>query len=191
MEAILEFQRYGRNKTTLINHTYINSGEYRKKFDRVTDNVKLNRMMYSKAKEMLEHRSGTKYEDMCWFDSEKVELIAQEMNSIEEEQILYSESINKAIYSHSHIIAMHTHPCSMPPSIADFNSCNEHNYELGIVLCHDGRIYCYKSSENISKTMYNLYVADYYNQLHDEYMAQVNALKELVLIYDIELWEVE
>lgn len=45
--------------------------------------------------------------------------------------------------------------------------------------------------ENISKTMYNLYVADYYNQLHDEYMAQINALKELVSIYDIELWEVE
>ena len=24
---------------------------------------------------------------------------------------------------------------------ADFNSCNEHNYELGLVLCHDGKIY--------------------------------------------------
>lgn len=191
MESILELQRYGRNKSTLVNHSYINGGEYRKKFDAITDNPQLSRLMYSKAKEMLEHRSGTKYEDMCWFDSDNCELIAAEMNSIEEEQILYSESINRAITSHNHIIAMHTHPCSMPPSIADFNSCNEHNYELGIVICHDGRIYCYKSSENISKTMYNLYVADYYNQLHDEYMAQINALKELVSIYDIELWEVE
>ncbi|MBR3535508.1 MAG: hypothetical protein IKN85_06745 [Oscillospiraceae bacterium] len=191
MEMVLESQRYGRNKSTTINHTYINSGEYRKKFDKITDNLHLNRLMYTKAKEMLEHRSGTRYEDMCWFDSEKTELIAQEFNSIEEEQILYSESINKAIISHRNIIAMHTHPCSMPPSIADFNSCNEHGYDLGIVLCHDGKIYCYKSSENISKTMYNLYVADYYNQLHDEHNAQLNALKELGTIYDIEFWEVE
>lgn len=71
MEMVLESQRYGRNKSTTINHTYINSGEYRKKFDKITDNLHLNRLMYTKAKEMLEHRSGTRYEDMCWFDSKK------------------------------------------------------------------------------------------------------------------------
>lgn len=78
----------------------------------------------------------------------------------------------------------------MPPSIADFNSVEEHNYKLGIVLCHDGKIFCYRSSEKVTKLMYELYVADYYNQLHDEYEAQLMALKELSEIYDIEFWEV-
>lgn len=32
----LEFQRYGRNKDTLINNTYIDSGEYRNKFNGIT-----------------------------------------------------------------------------------------------------------------------------------------------------------
>lgn len=61
---MLEYQRYGRNKETAINHTYINSGEYRSKFDRITENINVNRILYNKAKEMLNHRSGTKYEDM-------------------------------------------------------------------------------------------------------------------------------
>ena len=143
----LEFQRYGRNKSTLVNHTYISSGKYRNKFDKIIDNKHVSR-------------------------------------------ILYSESINNAIEGRNNVIAVHTHPCSMPPSIADFNSIKEHNYMLGVVLCHDGKIFCYKSNEKIGKMMYNLYVADYYLQYHDEYLAQLEALKELAEIYDIEFWEV-
>ena len=33
-----EEQRPGRNKETTINHTYIDSGEYKRKFDLVSDN---------------------------------------------------------------------------------------------------------------------------------------------------------
>ncbi len=58
-----ESQRYGRNKSTMINKSYIESGEYRRKFDRITDDANLARLLYNKAKEMLYHRSGTEYED--------------------------------------------------------------------------------------------------------------------------------
>lgn len=44
---------------------------------------------------MLLHRSGTLYEDMYWFDADTGQVIAWEVNSFEEEQILYSESINR------------------------------------------------------------------------------------------------
>ena len=56
MSENLEFQRYGRNKSTLVNSTYISSGEYRNKFDKITDNKDVNRALYIKAKEMLLHR---------------------------------------------------------------------------------------------------------------------------------------
>ena len=65
-----EDQRYGRNKKTQINHSYINSSEYRRRFDDITSSDKLNRLIYEKAKEMLSHRSGTLFEDMYWFDFE-------------------------------------------------------------------------------------------------------------------------
>ena len=190
MSENLELQRYGRNKSTLVNGTYISSGEYRNKFDKITDNKDVNRIIYSKAKEMLLHRSGTLYEDMYWFDADTGKIIAKEIDSSEEEQILYSESIGKAIEGKNNIIAVHTHPCSMPPSIADFNSAKDHNYMLGVVLCHDGKIFCYKSDEIISKMMYNLYVADYYVQFQDEFLAQLEAIKELSEAYSIEFWEV-
>ena len=190
MSENLELQRYGRNKSTLVNSTYISSGEYRNKFDKITDNKDVNRIIYSKAKEMLLHRSGTLYEDMYWFDAVTGKIIAKEIDSSEEEQILYSESIGKAIEGKNNIIAVHTHPCSMPPSIADFNSAKDHNYMLGVVLCHDGKIFCYKSDEIISKMMYNLYVADYYVQFQDEFLAQLEAIKELSEAYSIEFWEV-
>jgi len=190
LSEYLEFQRYGRNKSTIVDSNYVSSGEYRRKFDKITDNPDLSRLLYSKAKEMLLHRSGTLYEDMYWIDSEVVRVIAKETNSFEEEQILYSESINRAIEGKEHIIAMHTHPCSMPPSIADFNSVEEHGYSLGIVLCHDGKVFGYKSNEKIRKLMYELYVADYYKQTNDEYEAQIMALTELSETYEIDFWEV-
>ena len=43
MSEFLELQRYGRNKSTLVNKIYINSGEYRKKFDMITDDIEMNR----------------------------------------------------------------------------------------------------------------------------------------------------
>ena len=52
---IFEGQRYGRNKETQIDHTYINGGEYRRKFDLISDNIDLNRKLYKLAKEMLDN----------------------------------------------------------------------------------------------------------------------------------------
>ena len=63
-----EDQRYGRDKSTVVNKTYIESGEFRRKFDSVVDDPKIARILYPIAKEMLFHRSGTQTEDMYWID---------------------------------------------------------------------------------------------------------------------------
>ena len=67
---VFEGQRYGRNRDTLINKTYINSGNYRRKFDLISDDIKLKRLLYLLAKKMLTHRAGTLFEDMYWIDPE-------------------------------------------------------------------------------------------------------------------------
>ena len=69
-KRMIEFeeQRIGRDKTTTINHAYINSNKYRRKFDLISNNIALSRILYRIAKRMLEHRSGTKYDDMYWID---------------------------------------------------------------------------------------------------------------------------
>lgn len=188
---MLEYQRYGRNKDTVINAAYINSGEYRRKFDRITNNKDINRILYLKAKEMLFHRSGTLFEDMYWIDVSTGKVVACALNEETEERVEYSKSISKAIYGNMNLITLHTHPNSMPPSIADFNSCFEHGYVRCLVICHNGIIYAYASNQKISNALYNLYIKNYIDIGYNEYEAQIMALDKITESYDIMYWEVK
>ena len=82
-----EEQRYGRNKETAINHAYINSGEYRRKFDKITDNPDVNRALYYAAKQALIHRSGTRFEDMFWIDKTTGKVVGKILDSTIEEKL--------------------------------------------------------------------------------------------------------
>ena len=138
---MLELQRYGRNKDTLINKTYIDSGEYRRKFDNATTNPAVNKTLYECAKKALKHRSGTVFEDMYWIDGDSGKVILSVTDSTDERAVVYTNKIKKAILSENPIITIHTHPSSMPPSVDDFNSCFKHGYCLGFVACHNGRVF--------------------------------------------------
>lgn len=186
----LEYQRYGRNKETIVNHTYIDSGEYRNKFEHITDNISVNRILYTKSKEILNHRSGTKFEDMYWIDRITGKVIASALNEQKESGIQYTDAILKAISGKLNLIAFHNHPSSMPPSAEDFNSMLLHGYETAFVICHNGVIYQYVSKEEISPTLHRLYIDEYISQSYSEREAQLKALEELKRNHDIDFWEV-
>ena len=127
-----ELQRYGRNKNTLVNHAYIESGEYRRKFDQITDNPDVNRVLYQKAKEMLYHRSGTEIEDMYWIDGDTGDVIASVTNETIKRGIRANKAILNKLANYENIIALHTHPSSMPPSGADFIAFFERKYSKAL-----------------------------------------------------------
>lgn len=79
---ITEHQRYGRNKDYSVNHTYLLSGKYKRKFNGISNNPKLNSCLYRIAKLILRHRSGTKYENMYWINATDLTILAQETNSL-------------------------------------------------------------------------------------------------------------
>ncbi len=190
LETEDEEQRYGRNKDTVINHTYINSGDYRKKFDRISSSTKLNRLLYQLSKKMLEHRSGTKFEDMYWIDPVKLTIIAEETESNLEEEIKYAENIISKIQRYDNLITLHSHPNSFPPSISDLNSNYYNHYDIGIVVCHDGKIFIYSSGQEINEDYYKLTVEEYLKSGYNEYEAQIWALEELQSKFDILVKEV-
>lgn len=177
-EKELEKQRYGRNKDTTINHAYINSGEYRNKFNNISDNDALNRTVYQIAKKMLQHRSGTLLEDMYWIDIDTGEVFASETDQKTEKEIHYSKATIKEIKQHENILVLHTHPNSMPPSIKDFNSAYKNGYQICLVCCHDGKVFLYNSRTNIFEFFYKGTVAKYKTLGYDDYEAQIMALKE-------------
>lgn len=187
----LEYQRYGRNKETVINSTYINSGEYKNKFDKITDNKKVSRVLYSKAKEMLYHRSGTKLEDMYWIDGNTGDIVASALNEKKESGVIYTDAINRKIQEKNNLIVMHTHPGSMPPSIEDFNSALAHNYKTSLVVCHDGTIYAYTSKQEIQPSLQKLYTQRYIRKGYTEKEAQLKGLEEIKRNYNINFWEVK
>ena len=186
----LEEQRYGRNKQTTINHSYIHSGDFRKKFDNISNDSNLNRLLYQLAKEMLEHRSGTLYEDMYWIDLDTTTVVASETSSSVEEQIIYSKSTIKIVKAHHNLLTIHSHPNSFPPSIGDLNSNYFNGYTIGIIVCHNGKIYMYSVSEEISEQYYNMTVAEYLNQGYDECTAQIMSLNHLQERFAIQFKEV-
>lgn len=171
-----ELQRYGRNKDTVINHAYIEGGEYRRKFDRLSDDKNLNRLIYQKAKEMLKHRSGTLFEDMYWIDIDTTEVVASETTQEKEQRIIYSKNTKSIITQNNNLLTLHTHPNSMPPSVSDFNSAFSNNYRICIVCCHDGKIFIYQSNRKISKILHSFTIAKYKKMGYNEYESQLLSL---------------
>lgn len=190
-EMALEYQRYGRNKDTLINKAYIDSGEYRRKFDNITDNPEVNKTLYNCAKTALKHRSGTEFEDMYWIDSNSGKIVAQEISSSDKRAIIYSDKTRKAVQNNNGLLALHTHPSSMPPSAADFNSCLRNKYKIGYVMCHNGKIFAYTSEQEISEGLYSLYIEEFLSDGKSEYDAQILTLRKLKINYAINFWEVD
>jgi len=187
----LEYQRYGRNKETLVNSAYIESGEYRNKFDNISDNIDVRRVLYSKAKEMLQHRSGTMLEDMYWIDGNTGKIVASALNEKEAGKIIYSASLKKVLQGKKGLITMHTHPQSMPPSIDDFNSAYHQGYNMSLALCHDGKVFAYTSNQEVEKQLYLLYIGKFMGEGFTEYESQLKALEKLKETYDIDFWEVK
>lgn len=175
----LEQQRKGRNKNTIIHYNYISSNRYRKKFDYISNDKKLNKLLYKIAKKMLLHRSGTEYEDMYWIDLINGKIVCKITDSKYKKKILYTTTIKKMIKKSENLLTIHTHPDSFPPSIDDINSNYDHNYEIGIVICHDGRVYMYSAEERINVNYYKLTVEDYLKNGYNEDTAQIEALKEM------------
>ena len=178
-QLALENQRYGRNKDTLVNKTYIDGGEYKRKFDNATDNPNVNKALYDCAKRALKHRSGTALEDMYWLDAETGKIVFAVTDSTDDRAIIYTDKLRKAIKGRESMITIHTHPSSMPPSIDDFNSSYKNGYKEGFIACHNGKVFRYSSEQEVSKTLYNLYINEFMDNGLNEYDAQLKALYKI------------
>ena len=108
---IKEDQRYGRDKSTVVNKTYIESGVFRRKFDSLTDDHKLARLLYEISKEMLFHRSGTRIEDMYWIDRDMGKVVAKIIDQTDEikQKVIYTDAVKRAIENHQNLITVIRH----------------------------------------------------------------------------------
>ena len=171
-----EEQRYGRDKATTVDKGFLENGEFRRKFDKISDSPKLNRLLYQLAKKMLLHRSGTRYEDMYWIDPVTCEVVASECTSTIEEKVIYSEKTIRAIEGRDDLITIHSHPSGFPPSVEDLNSNLTHSYVKGIVVTHKCSVFVYSSRSYIDPVYYNLKLDSMLLSGYNDFEAQMNTL---------------
>ena len=139
-----ESKRKYKYKDTVVNASEIGSARYRRKFSDITGENKISRVLWENALDMLDHRSGTKYEDLAFVDSKTGDAKINK-NYDKENTASPSDSMKKMLGDaepHS-IIAIHNHPGSSAPSYSDIMACKDRKYKYGLVACHDGTIYKY------------------------------------------------
>lgn len=185
-----ERQRYGRNKATVVNKHLLESGEFRRKFDLITDNAVINRKLYQLAKKMLLHRSGTKYEDMYWISQETGDIIASETQMNTEEEIKYSDNTKNVLKQKTGLVTIHSHPMGLPPSVNDFNANYKYGYCFGVVVGHNCRVFIYESEELINELYFSIVVAQYRRLGYNEAEAEVKAITHCMERYNITFKEV-
>jgi hypothetical protein len=178
----------GIDRAAQINKKIINGNDYRRIYDNATDNPKLNKLLYDTAKIFLEDRSGTRYESMCWIDGDTAKIIEKfEMmgripeltGETHELKVEYSSAVLHKLHGYNNIIVLHNHPNSTAPSAADFNSAYDHDYNVGFVATHDGRLFRYTSNEVMSELVYNTYWNRFVSNGLDSISAQIRAIEKI------------
>lgn len=139
-----ESKRKYKYKDTVINTSEISSAGYRRKFTNITGENKISRVLWENTLDILDHRSGTKYEDLAFVDS-KTGNVKINKNYDKENTASPSKSMEKMLRDAdaNTIIAIHNHPGSSAPSYSDIMACKDRKYKYGLVACHDGTIYKY------------------------------------------------
>lgn len=168
---------------------YINSEEFARKFEHITDNTAVNRTLLECSRAAVAHRNGTYFEDMYFINGVTGEIIAKQLNALMEERINYTEEMNKALNSakvnNIPIIAIHTHPSGYPPSIEDFNSAFEHRYFLSVVVGHNGQVYKFRNNIGYIPDFSQMRIISMYNGGADVDRAYRQTYFEYGITYEI------
>ena len=188
------------NPATIVNISDINSTRYRRQFDFLDESTDITRQMYHETKNILNHRTGTLYEDLTFIDSKTGKLITQTNYNVERE-VMPSKRMKKMVETSEpySIIAIHNHPTSSVPSMSDINSAWKKKYKYGVIACHNGNLYKYKINgeynefsadmllDRVNSIIYNR------NTLGSEFdfklQKALSELKENNIVLEVFLWK--
>ena len=127
-----------------VDRKQLKSEEYSKKFKRITQNSVVNQGIRKYAKAMLTHRSGSNGEDLIIIDAEtgKRRFAKTKGKNILGVELTQSEI--EEIKEIEYKIGIHNHPSNVLPTGSDLVSAGSREYEFGIVVTHDLRIFKYR-----------------------------------------------
>lgn len=129
---------------TVVNPV-VKTAKYRNLYNNLDESGEVQRVACERARNMLKHRSGTKYEDLTFVDSKTGEYLTRNDYNVENE-VLPSRAMRNMVSNSDpySIIAIHNHPGSSVPSLTDINTAYQKKYKYGLIACHNGTLIKYE-----------------------------------------------
>lgn len=152
----------GIDRTLQINRKYIKSRIFDDRFKKLGEDREITKIISGRAKQILNHRSGTEFEDLVFIDSRTGDTLSR-LDFDVPRKVLPSKRMMKFLKDSEPrtIIAIHNHPGGRIPSFSDFMVAEKRKYKYGIVVGHDGSIFKYTIEDNarLEESIYNIFVA--------------------------------
>ena len=169
---------------------FVKTSGYRKLYNNLDESVDIQRTACKKAREMLAHRSGTKFEDMTFINTATGEALTRTDYEVEN-QVLPSKRMRRMVSEaepHT-VIAIHNHPGSSVPSYTDIRSAYERKYKYGLIACHDGKLMRYKVTGEpnriITTSLLDMVQDCMYNGDNDKLTELLSQLKEGNVVLEV------
>lgn len=160
-----EKERLQRSYSNIVRMDALDAPGYVEKFQGITGVESVDNAIYESAKEILDHRKGTNFEDLYLIDAETGNTIHKLTTCNIPNGVDYDSAtiaaIEQAHKNNRKIIAIHNHPGGLPPTLDDGVSAYDHNYFKGIAVGHNLELYEYGATDQH-------YSREQCNALHDE-----------------------
>lgn len=160
---------------TVVSRKMVDSADFRKKFSALGENKKAERALWSRATEMLQHRSGTEYEDIAYINSKTGRSLINTNYSVKHtaKPRKAMDKMLKVADDYS-IIGVHNHPNSGAPSIDDLRVAQQRKYKYGIVVCHNGTVYKYSIVGDVNYPIADFSLVKIERSLYNNAMQEVS-----------------
>lgn len=139
-------RRENINMRAYIDNRLVDSDRYIIAFKTLNENRDCTRNMIESARTMLSHHHGDNFEDLYFISSLTTTVLKRTDYRIKPKEVYPTAKMKELVNENPYkIISIHNHPDSTLPSFDDLDTCREHCYKYGLIVCHNGSIYQYST----------------------------------------------
>ena len=120
------------------------SKDYADKYMKISKDMELNNVIYSKSMDILRSNNSSDTEGLCVISVSNRQVLLNVRGKPDAIGVELNKKQMSIINKHKNdIIGIHNHPTNLLPNGSDFVAAGARGYQYGIVVTHDGRIYKY------------------------------------------------